>query len=249
MKRVVGIVLFACLAVPVTMQAADTEGLKTFKDKLSYSMGHDMGTYLSSVSDELDYDRFLQGLKTAYNGGESIMPREDMQAVQKEFAVKMQAKQEAAMVALQETNQKAGNEFLAANKKKDGVIVTESGLQYEILTPGKGNSPKAEETVTVHYTGTTIDGTVFDDSTKRGEPAVFGVNQVIPGWTEVLQIMKEGAKYRVVIPPALAYGVRGVPPMIEPNSVLVFDVELISIRTKEEEKEKAAKALMGGGAQ
>ncbi len=244
MKRVVGIVLFACLTVPGTMQAADIAELKTFKDKLSYSMGHDMGTYLNNVGDDLDYDRLLEGLKTAYDGGESILPREAMQAVQKEFAQKMQAKQEAAMLALQETNKKAGDAFLAANKKKDGVVVTESGLQYEVLTPGKGNSPKAEETVTVHYTGTTIEGKVFDDSTKRGEPAVFGVNQVIPGWTEILQLMKEGAKYRVVIPPNLAYGERGVPPMIEPNSVLVFEVELISIGI-EMDKEKAAKAILG----
>lgn len=244
MKRVVGIVLFACLTVPGTMQAADTAELKTFKDKLSYSMGHDMGTYLNNVGDDLDYDRLLEGLKTAYDGGESILPREVMQAVQKEFAQKMQAKQEAAMLALQETNKKAGDAFLVANKKKDGVVVTESGLQYEVLTPGKGNSPKAEETVTVHYTGTTIDGKVFDDSTKRGEPAVFGVNQVIPGWTEILQLMKEGAKYRVAIPPNLAYGERGVPPMIEPNSVLVFEVELISIGI-EMDKEKAAKAILG----
>jgi peptidylprolyl isomerase/FKBP-type peptidyl-prolyl cis-trans isomerase FklB len=245
MKRIVGIVLFACLAVPGTMQAADKEELATYKDKLSYSMGHDMGTYLNSVGDDLDLDRLLEGLKAAYDGKESVLSREEMQAVQKEFAQKMQAKQEAAMLALQEANKKAGDEFLAANKKKDGVIVTESGLQYEIITPGKGNSPKAEETVTVHYTGKTIDGTVFDDSTKRGDPAVFGVNQVIPGWTEVLQLMKEGAKYRVVIPPNLAYGQRGVPPMIEPNSVLVFDVELISVGTSEAVKEKAAKALMG----
>lgn len=245
MKRIVGIVLFACLAVPGTMQAADKEELKTFKDKLSYSMGHDMGTYLNSVGDELDLDRLLQGLKAAYDGKESVLPREEMQTVQQEFAQKMQAKQEAAMVALQEKNKKAGDDFLTTNAKKDGVVVTKTGLQYEIIKPGTGKSPKAEETVTVHYTGKTIDGTVFDDSTKRGEPAVFGVNQVIPGWTEVLQLMKEGAKYHVVIPPNLAYGQRGVPPMIEPNSVLVFDVELIAIGSKEAEKEKAAKALMG----
>lgn len=237
MKRVVGIALFACLAVPGTMQAADTKELKTFKDKLSYSMGLDMGTYLNSVGDELDYERLLQGLKTGFEAGESILPAEEMQAVQQEFAKTMQAKQEAAMVELQETNKKVGDAFLAENKKKDGVVVTESGLQYEIVSAGKGKSPKAEDTVTVHYKGTTIDGTVFDDSSKRGEPAVFGVNQVIPGWTEVLQLMKEGAKYRVVIPPALAYGPRGVPPMIEPNSVLVFDVELVSIG-----KEESAKA-------
>ncbi len=249
MKRVVGIVLFACLAVPGTMQAADTKELKTFKDKLSYSMGHDMGTYLNSLGDDLDYDNLLQGLKTAYDGGESLLSPEETQEVQKEFAQKMQANREAEMVALQETNKKVGDEFLAANKKKDGVVVTESGLQYEIITPGKGDSPKAEETVAVHYTGTNIEGVVFDSSVKRGEPSVFGVNQVIKGWTEVLQLMNEGAKYKVVIPPALAYGQRGVPPMIEPNAVLVFEVELISIGTKELDKERAAKALMGAGAQ
>ncbi len=249
MKRVVGIVLFACLAVPGTMQAADTKELKTFKDKLSYSMGHDMGTYLNSLGDDLDYDNLLQGLKTAYDGGESLLSPEETQEVQKEFAQKMQANREAEMVALQETNKKVGDEFLAANKKKDGVVVTESGLQYEIITPGKGDSPKAEETVVVHYTGTNIEGVVFDSSVKRGEPSVFGVNQVIKGWTEVLQLMNEGAKYKVVIPPALAYGQRGVPPMIEPNAVLVFEVELISIGTKELDKERAAKALMGAGAQ
>ncbi|MBU1140781.1 MAG: FKBP-type peptidyl-prolyl cis-trans isomerase, partial [Proteobacteria bacterium] len=118
---------------------------------------------------------------------------------------------------------------LAKNKEKKGVIVTASGLQYEIVKEGTGATPKAEDTVKVHYRGTKVDGTVFDDSYKRGEPAVFGVNQVIPGWTETLQLMKEGSTFKVAIPSSLAYGDQGVPPMIEPNSVLIFDVELISI--------------------
>ncbi len=229
MKRIAGIALFACLVVPGTIQAADTAELKTFKDKLSYSMGLDMGTYLNGIGDELDYARLIEGLKTGYDGGKSVLTTEEMQAVQQEFAAKMKTRQEAEMLAMQENNKKAGDVFLAENKKKEGVTVTESGLQYEIVTAGTGNSPKTTDTVTVHYKGTTIDGTVFDDSSKRGEPAVFGVTQVIPGWSEVLQLMKEGAKYKVVIPSSLAYGERGVPPMIEPNSVLVFDVELISI--------------------
>jgi FKBP-type peptidyl-prolyl cis-trans isomerase len=192
-------------------------------------MGLDMGTYLNGIGDELDYARLIEGLKTGYDGGKSVLTTEEMQAVQQEFAAKMKTRQEAEMLAMQENNKKAGDVFLAENKKKEGVTVTESGLQYEIVTAGTGNSPKTTDTVTVHYKGTTIDGTVFDDSSKRGEPAVFGVTQVIPGWSEVLQLMKEGAKYKVVIPSSLAYGERGVPPMIEPNSVLVFDVELISI--------------------
>jgi len=225
--------LLACLAVPGTIHATESSELKTFKDKLSYSMGLDMGTYLNGIGDELDYNRLIEGLKIGYDGGKSLLSAEETQAVQQEFAQKMKAKQEAEMLAMQEANKKSGDEFLATNKKKEGVTVTESGLQYEIVTAGTGNSPQATDTVTVHYKGTTIDGTVFDDSSQRGEPAVFGVNQVIPGWTEVLQLMKEGAKYKVAIPSTLAYGERGVPPMIEPNSVLVFDVELISIAKAE----------------
>ncbi len=238
MKRLAGIALFACLAVPGIIQATESNDLKTFKDKLSYSMGIDMGTYLNGIGDEIDYSRLIEGLKTGYEGGESVLSVDEMQAVQQEFAVKMKVRQEAEMLAMQEANKKAGEAFLAENKKKEGVTVTESGLQYEIITEGNGDTPKTTDTVTVHYKGTTIDGKVFDDSSKRDEPAVFGVTQVIPGWSEVLQLMKEGAKYKVVIPSSLAYGERGVPPMIEPNSVLVFDVELISI-----EKEKSAEAV------
>lgn len=240
MKRLAGVAFLACLVIPGTMLAADSNELKSPKEKLSYSMGLDMGTYLNGISDELDYDRLLQGLKTGYKGEKSVLSAEEMQAVQQEFAAKMQAKQEAEMLVMLEANKKAGDEFLAVNKKKEGVIVTESGLQYEIVTAGTGNIPTANDTVTVHYKGTTINGTVFDDSSKRGEPAVFGVTQVIPGWSEVLQLMKEGGKCKVVIPSSLAYGERGVPPMIEPNSVLVFDVELLSI-AKVENPEPAKK--------
>lgn len=232
MKRIAGIALVACLIAPGFAGAAETEKtveLKSFKDKLSYSMGLDMGSYLNGIGAELNYDRLLLGLQNGFDGNKSLLSVEEMQSVQKEFAEKMKTKQEARLKALQEENQKAGAAYLAENKAKKGVIVTESGLQYEIVKEGDGTQPKAEDTVKVHYKGATIDGIVFDDSNKRGEPAVFGVTQVIPGWTEILQLMKEGASYRVVIPPALAYGEQGVPPMIEPNSVLVFDVDLISI--------------------
>ena len=229
MKRIAGIALVACLIVPGTMQGAEKSKLTTEKDKLSYSMGMDMGTYLNSIGAELNYDRLVDGLKTGFEGGKGILSTEEMQAVQQNFAVKMKAKQEAEMLAMQKANKEAGDAFLAKNKEKKGVTVTESGLQYEVISKGKGKKPKATDTVSVHYKGTTIDGTVFDDSSKRGEPAVFGVDQVIPGWSEALQLMREGDKYKVVIPSSLAYGERGVPPMIEPNSVLVFDVELIAV--------------------
>ncbi len=239
MKRIAGIALVACLSVPGIVLAADGGNeLETFKDKLSYSMGLDMGTYLNGIGEELDYERLVLGLKTGFDGSKPVLSQEEMQSVQQEFAQKVRAKQEAQMKVLQEKNKKAGDDYLAKNKENKGVVVTASGLQYEVVTAGTGAKPKAEDTVTVHYKGTTIDGTVFDDSNKRGEPAVFGVNQVIPGWSEVLQLMQEGATYRVVIPPSLAYGEQGVPPTIEPNSVLVFDVTLVSI-AKEETKQAA----------
>ncbi len=232
MKRIAGIALVACLSLPGVVFATDagkTVELSTFKDKLSYSMGLDMGTYLNGIGEELDYDRLVLGLKSGFEGTDALMTMEEMQSVQKEFAEKMKAKQESQMKALQEKNQKAGDAYLAENKAKKGVIITESGLQYNVVKEGTGAKPTAEDTVKVHYKGTKIDGTVFDDSNKRGEPATFGVTQVIPGWSEVLQLMKEGASYHVVIPPSLAYGEQGVPPMIEPNSVLVFEVDLLSI--------------------
>ncbi len=234
MKRIAGIALVACLSVPGIVLAADGGNeLETFKDKLSYSMGLDMGTYLNGMGEELDYERLVLGLKTGFDGSTPVLSKEEMQSVQQEFAQKVRAKQEAEMKVIQEKNKKAGDDYLAKNKEKKGVVVTASGLQYEVVTAGKGATPKAEDKVTVHYKGTTIDGTVFDDSNKRGEPAVFGVNQVIPGWSEVLLLMQEGATYRVVIPPSLAYGEQGVPPTIEPNSVLVFDVTLVSIAKEE----------------
>ena len=232
MKRIAGIALVACLSLPSVVSATDAEKaveLNSFKDKLSYSMGLDMGTYLNGIGEELDYDRLILGLKSGFEGTDALMSMEEMQSVQKEFAEKMKAKQEAQMKALQEKNKKAGDAYLEENKKKEGVIVTDSGLQYNVVKEGTGATPKAEDTVKVHYKGTKIDGTVFDDSNTRGEPATFGVTQVIPGWSEVLQLMKEGASYHVVIPSSLAYGEQGVPPMIEPNSVLVFEVDLLSI--------------------
>lgn len=232
MKRFAGLALVVCLTAPILSFASDTAKeteLKTFKDKLSYSMGLDMGSYLNGIGAELDYSLLEKGLKAGFDGKGALMTTEEVQSVQKEFAVKMKAKQEAQMKVLLEENTKAGDTFLAANKAKKGVSVTASGLQYTVVKEGKGVKPTADDTVTVHYKGALIDGTVFDDSSKRGEPATFGVTQVISGWSEVLQLMTVGSTYHVVIPPSLAYGEQGVPPLIEPNSVLVFDVELVSI--------------------
>ena len=232
MKTIIGIALGVCLSFSAAMAVAGNDKvieLKSLKDKLSYSMGVDMGTYLNGIGEELDYDRLVLGLQDGFKGNKPQLSREEMQGVQQEFAEKMKVKQEAQLKAMQAENIKIGQAYLDENKAKKGVVVTKSGLQYEVIKEGTGAKPTAADTVKVHYKGTTVDGTVFDDSNTRGEPAVFGVTQVIPGWSEVLQLMKEGASYRVAIPASLAYGEQGVPPMIEPNSVLLFDVDLISI--------------------
>jgi FKBP-type peptidyl-prolyl cis-trans isomerase len=239
MKRIVGMALFACLVLPGQIQAEDAvkvSDLKTFEEKLSYSLGLDVGTYFKGMGEDLNYEILVQGLGDSFHGTPPLLTQEEMQAVQSEFSLKMQAKQEAQLKELQEQNKKAGDEYLAKNKENKGVIVTASGLQYEVVKEGTGAKPKVEDTVKVHYKGAKVDGTVFDDSYKRGEPAVFGVSQVIPGWTETLQLMKEGSIFKVVIPANLAYGDQGVPPMIGPNSVLLFDVELISIESEKEVK-------------
>ncbi len=232
MRRIAGLALVVCLSIPTLgfgKTKATKSDLTTFQDKLSYSMGLDMGGYLQGIGQELDFGRLQQGLKDGFEGNKALMSPEEMQVIQQKFAGIMKAKQEADMKSLQQRNKKAGDAFLAENKTKAGVVVTDSGLQYQVIKEGTGSQPSSEDTVKVHYKGTTIDGTVFDDSNKRGVPATFGVSQVIPGWSEALLLMKEGASYHVVIPPSLAYGEQGVPPMIEPNSVLVFDVDLISI--------------------
>lgn len=180
----------------------------------------------------------MRGVKDALAGATPALTDEEiqaaMQALQQEVMVKQQEKQKM----LGEKNQKEGEDFLAKNKARPGVVTTPSGLQYEVLAPGAGESPKATDKVTVHYKGTLIDGTPFDSSYDRGEPATFVLNQVIAGWTEGVGLMKPGAKYKLYIPPALGYGDRGAGPTIGPNSVLVFEVELISVGEPKTEEPK-----------
>ena len=213
--------------------AEDKTELKTQKDKLSYAIGMDMGGSLKRNSIDVDIDALVKGLKDALAGGKMMMTeqeqRETLMAFQKEFQVKQQEK----MKALAETNKKEGEAFLAENKKKKGVKTLPSGLQYKIITEGKGASPKETDTVTVNYRGTLIDGTEFDSSYKRNEPATFPVKGVIRGWTEALQLMKEGAKWQLFIPSDLAYGERGAGGTIGPNATLIFEVELLKIAPKE----------------
>jgi FKBP-type peptidyl-prolyl cis-trans isomerase FklB len=211
--------------------------LKDAKQKLSYAIGMDIGSNLKRQEIDVDAKTLGAGIADALGGKPQLSDSEAKQVImelQTQMRAKMQAKQAEMEAKQQEAapkNLKAGEEFLAANAKKQGVKTTASGLQYKVLKSGdgKGKTPKSTDTVKVHYHGTLIDGTVFDSSVDRGQPATFGVDQVIPGWTEVLQLMKEGDKWQVYIPSKLAYGERGAGAQIGPNSTLVFDVELLSV--------------------
>lgn len=198
-------------------------------DRISYALGLSMGNnFKASGIKAINVQDFADGVAAVYNGLAPRMSYDEAKKEIQEYFTKMQAEQEAAQAHMAEVNAKAGRDFLEENGKRVEVKTTASGLQYEVLQEGSGKQPKAEDFVTVHYTGKLIDGTVFDSSVERGEPATFGVTQVIPGWVEALQLMKEGAKYRLFIPSQLAYGPQGAGP-IGPNQTLIFDVELIKV--------------------
>lgn len=192
-------------------------------DKLSYALGLSMGqNFKGSGIRDLNIDDFASALRVVYGqGGEQQMSYDEAKQVVTEFFTNLE--KDAA-----DLNAKAGEEFLAANAKQEGVHVTASGLQYQIVKEGTGRKPGPNDVVTVHYTGRLVDGTVFDSSVERGEPATFAVGQVIPGWVEGLQLMSEGSAWRLFIPSELAYGPHGTGP-IQPNSTLIFDVQLIKV--------------------
>ncbi|HAD03117.1 MAG: hypothetical protein A2091_06040 [Desulfuromonadales bacterium GWD2_61_12] len=204
--------------------------LKDLRDKVSYSIGMNIGADFKRQGIDLDPDLIAQAIKDVIKGAPLLLTeaqvKEAITAYQKELEVKMEAKAKADL----EKNAKEGAAFLAENGKKEGVKTLASGLQYKVLTPGTGKKPSAADTVSVHYRGTLIDGTEFDSSFKRNEPATFPVSGVIPGWTEALQLMEEGAKWQLVIPAALAYGERGAGQQIGPNSTLIFEVELLKVQ-------------------
>ena len=192
-------------------------------DKISYALGLSIGNnFMASGIKKIDVADFTQALQDVLNEKQPALSYEEAQQVINDFFATLQAEQ-------LELNKKAGEEFLEINKKKEGVVTLPSGLQYQILKQGNGRKPKATDQVECHYHGTLIDGTVFDSSVQRGTPATFGVNQVIQGWVEALQLMPEGSKWRLFIPSHLAYGEQGAGKSIGPNSALVFDVEILSI--------------------
>ena len=212
--------------------------LKTDKQKDSYAMGMDFGNFILQRQMEIDIEMLARGIRDVVEKKETLLTKEQqraqIQAAQKRMFEKAQQRAAAEARKKHPEEIKKAEAYLEANKKRKGVKVTKSGLQYEILKPGKGASPKAEDRVQVHYRGTVIDGKEFDSSLKTGKPVTFGVGNVIPGWTEALQLMKEGGKWRVVIPPELAYKHQQRGPVITPFSTLIFEIELIKVNPPRE---------------
>ena len=202
---------------------------ETLAERASYAIGLDMGNSVEQMGGDLDLDILIRGLRDALGEQEPQMDQQETAQVMREFFQQLQEANALRQQELMETNRLDGEAFLAENRTKVGVVATPSGLQYEVLTEGTGQSPSATNQVTVHYEGRLLDGNVFDSSYERGEPAVFRVSGVIAGWTEGLQLMKVGSKFRFFIPPDLGYGENGAGEDIGPNATLIFEVELLGI--------------------
>ena len=224
------IVLLCIVALTIQLSAQTKPALTTEKDKVSYIIGTDIAKNLKKQGIDIDPELLFKGLKDAFTDQKLLLSDEEIQQVMTSFQQEMMAKQSKKTGELAEKNQKEGDAFLAANKKKDSVVTLPSGLQYKVIVEGKGKMPALNDTVTTNYRGTLIDGTEFDNSYKRGEPASFPVSGVIPGWTEALQHMKVGSKWQLFVPSNLAYGERGAGQTIGPNAMLIFEVELLSIK-------------------
>lgn len=227
MKRTL---LAAALMVSLPTFAADKPYTKD-EDKAAYSIGYLNGKATSQRLESLNVDAYSAGFRDAYAKTAPMMTEDEMKATLEAFKQKMGAEAMAKAEKEAVENKKKSADYLASNAKKEGVNATSTGLQYEVLTQGTGIKPKATDIVKVHYQGKLIDGTVFDSSIARGEPASFQLNQVIPGWTEALQLMPVGSKYRITLPAELAYGEQGAGATIPGNAALVFEVELLSIET------------------
>lgn len=212
----------------------DNSGFKNATDKFSYALGMNVGENLRENlrrgSVEFNPDVVAQGLKDALAGSKTTLTDDQARAVLTQVQNDMKAKQEEKQKQAGEDNKKAGDAFLESNKGKEGVVTLPDGLQYKVLTAGTGPKPTTSDTVVCNYRGTLINGTEFDSSYKRGQPATFPLTGVIKGWTEALQLMPVGSKWQLFLPPALAYGERGAPPDIGPNETLIFEVELLSIQ-------------------
>ena len=224
-------ILLVAIAAGCTAEEAVVK-LDQPKQRISYTIGLNIGRDFVSQDVEVDTAALMAGVRDGLGGQKPRLSDDEMLAEVKAFREAMMAKQETKQKELAAKNQAEGAEFLAKNAKEPGVVVRESGLQYKVLKEGSGPLPKADSIVSVHYRGTLLDGSEFDSSYERNEPLTLPVGGVIPGWTEALTLMKEGSKWQLFIPAALAYGEAGAPPAIGPNATLIFDVELLSAAAK-----------------
>lgn len=230
--RLLGIVGIAATGLLMTACNKGDSKLETQKDKVSYVIGQNIGRNMQQQQmDEtvIDLNQLRAGIEDVLNGKDSKLTDEQMAEIMTQFQQDMVARADSLNKVKGEANKKTGEEFLAKNAKEAGVVVLPSGLQYKVITEGTGKKPGPTSVVTVHYHGTLIDGKEFDSSIKRGQPATFPVNGVIAGWTEALQLMPAGSKWKLFIPSALAYGEQAASNVIGPNSTLIFEVELISV--------------------
>lgn len=233
-------IFFSTLLLASAALAQGGAQLKDEKDKVSYSIGLDIGNTFKKQNMDINPEILMSGLKDALSGNKPLMTDEEVRQTMTAYSKNMMEKQATASKEAAGKNSAIGEKFLAENKTKEGVKTTPSGLQYKVLKEGSGPSPKETDTVVTHYRGTLINGTEFDSSYKRNEPATFPVNRVIKGWTEALQMMKPGSKYQLFIPANLAYGERGAGQDIGPNETLIFEVELLSIQPNESKPAAAA---------
>ena len=222
-----------CLIIVIlagSLHAAEEVTLKTPRDKISYIIGVQIGSQLKGDSMDVDPGLVGRGIQDAIAGNKLLLGDQEAREIMNAFQKEQAARQTAEKKKQGEKNKKEGDAFLAENKKKEGVKTLASGLQYKVLKEGTGKTPKATDTVVTHYKGTLIDGKEFDSSYRRGEPATFQVTGIIPGWTEALQLMKEGSKWQLFVPPQLAYAERGAGNQIGPNATLIFEVELLTVK-------------------
>ncbi len=230
MRKILVLGMAASLMVSCASQKSKADvKLEDFESKVSYMVGQDIGNTLKSMGSDFDLEILARAIEDVMNDRPSRLSDEELKEVGAQFQQQLQQKQMAMQEEMSEKNKEAGDAFLEENKTNPDVVVTESGLQYKVITQGEGPSPSEEDIVTVHYTGRLLDGTVFDSSHERGTPATFNLSQVIPGWTEGVQLMNVGSKFELYLPSDLAYGPRGAGQDIEPNSTLVFEIELLDI--------------------
>ncbi|HAT6809143.1 TPA: hypothetical protein JAZ42_05120 [Legionella pneumophila] len=218
------------LAMSTAMAATDATSLATDKDKLSYSIGADLGKNFKNQGIDVSPEAMAKGMQDAMSGAQLALTEQQMKDVLNKFQKDLMAKRTAEFNKKADENKVKGEAFLTENKNKPGVVVLPSGLQYKVINAGNGVKPGKSDTVTVEYTGRLIDGTVFDSTEKTGKPATFQVSQVIPGWTEALQLMPAGSTWEIYVPSGLAYGPRSVGGPIGPNETLIFKIHLISVK-------------------